>query len=56
MYTPQYCLERARKCELFALETVQEEARDRFRALAAQWRALADDEDQASADNADQLQ
>ena len=46
VYTPERCLERARACELLALQTVQEEARNKFQFLAAQWRALADDERQ----------
>jgi hypothetical protein len=46
VYAPERCLERARGCELLALQTVQEEARNKFRFLAAQWRAMADDERQ----------
>lgn len=56
MYTPQYCFERARMCDLLALETVQEEARNKFRSLAAQWRALADDEGQVPAGDVQQLE
>jgi hypothetical protein len=55
IYTLQYCLERARMCELLAQETVQEEASSKFRSLAAQWRALANDGDQAPADDVEQL-
>ena len=55
-YTPEYCLERARACELLARETAQEEARDKFRSLAAQWRVLAEDGEQVSADEAEELE
>ncbi len=56
MYTPEYCRKRARACDLLARETVQEEARNRLRELAAQWRALADDGEQAPAVGCEQLE
>jgi hypothetical protein len=46
VYTLERCLEGARACEFLALQTVQEEARNKFRFLAAQWRAMADEERQ----------
>lgn len=54
IYTPEYYLERAQACDLLALETAREDARDKFRFLAAQWRAFAEDGKQALADDCEQ--